>query len=103
MPEISRFFGIVIQMYADDHHPPHFHARYAGRAARIAIETHQVLAGSLPPKALALVIEWAAMHGDELRALGARSGSASTVEDRAAPLASTGHVARPFCRAAQRP
>ena len=65
MPEISRFFGIVIQMYADDHDPPHFHARYAGRVARIAIGTHEVLAGSLPPKALALVIEWAAMHGDE--------------------------------------
>ena len=68
MPEISRFYGIVIQMYADDHFPPHFHARYAGRAARIAIGTHEVLAGNLPPKALALVIEWAAMHGNELRA-----------------------------------
>lgn len=68
MPEISRFFGIVIQMYADDHAPPHFHARYAGHAARIAIETHEVLAGSLPPRALALVVEWAALHRDELLA-----------------------------------
>jgi hypothetical protein len=68
VPEISRFFGIVIQMYADDHHPPHFHARYAGREVAIAIETHQVLVGGLPPRALALVVEWAALHGDELRA-----------------------------------
>lgn len=68
MPEISRFFGIVIQMYADDHPRPHFHARYAGRSARIAIGTHEVLAGRLPPRALALVVEWAAEHVDELLA-----------------------------------
>lgn len=68
MPEISRFFGIVIQMYADDHVPPHFHARYAGRSAGIVIGTHEVLGGGLPPRALALVVEWAAMHVDDLLA-----------------------------------
>lgn len=68
MPEISRFYGIVIQMYADDHHPPHFRARYRGRSAKIAIETLEVLGGALTPRALALVVEWAAMHIDELRA-----------------------------------
>jgi hypothetical protein len=68
VPEISRFFGIVIQMYADDHPQPHFHARYAGRSARIAIGTHEVLAGRLPPRALALVVKWAALHVNELEA-----------------------------------
>ena len=67
MPEISRFYGIVIQMYLDDHQPAHFHARYAGREVAIAIETHEVLAGRLPSRALALVMEWAALHDEELR------------------------------------
>ena len=67
MPEISGFFGIVVQMYVDDHLPPHFHARHAGSEAVIAIGSHQVIAGRLSPRALALVIEWAAIHVDDLR------------------------------------
>jgi hypothetical protein len=66
MPEISRFFGIVIAMYYEDHEPPHFHARYGDSNACIAIEGSEVLAGSLPPRALGLVVEWAAIHRDEL-------------------------------------
>ncbi|MBN2498822.1 MAG: DUF4160 domain-containing protein [Deltaproteobacteria bacterium] len=66
MPEISRFFGIVIAMYYNDHEPPHFHARYGGEKALIAIETLQVLRGRLSPRALGLVVEWAALHVDEL-------------------------------------
>ncbi len=66
MPEISRFFGIVIAMYYEDHSPPHFHARYGQADALIAIEDSEVLAGSLPPRALGLVVEWAAIHRDEL-------------------------------------
>jgi len=62
MPEISRFFGIVIQMYYGDHDPPHFHVRYSGQKALIAIETLEVLRGQLPPRALSLVREWAALH-----------------------------------------
>jgi len=46
MPEISRFFGIVVQMYYADHDPPHLHVRYAGQRALIAIETLAVLRGS---------------------------------------------------------
>lgn len=68
MPEISRFFGIVIQMYYDDHDPPHFHVRYAGQKAIIAIETLSVLRGGLSPRALGLVTEWAARHQKELMA-----------------------------------
>jgi len=66
MPEISRFFGIVVQMYYADHDPPHFHVRYAEQRALVAIETLAVLRGSLSPRALALVTEWAALHRAEL-------------------------------------
>ncbi len=54
MPEISRFFGIVITMYADEHAPPHFHARYAEHQAVIKIENGETIAGSLPRHALRL-------------------------------------------------
>ena len=60
MPEISRFFGMVVQMYYADHEPPHFHVRYAEHRALISIETLSVLRGGLPPRALGLVTEWAA-------------------------------------------
>lgn len=66
MPEISRFFGIVIQMYYDDHPPPHFHAIYSGEEVQISIDPIQVLEGKLPPRAVSLVIEWAALHQREL-------------------------------------
>jgi hypothetical protein len=67
MPEISRFYGVVVQMYFGDHPPPHFHARYAGQAAKIDIGALAVIEGKLPARALGLVIEWAALHQDELR------------------------------------
>ncbi len=57
MPEISRFFGIVIYMYFDDHLPPHFHARYSGFEAVVDIESLTVLAGSLSHRALGMVVE----------------------------------------------
>jgi hypothetical protein len=66
MPEISRFFGIIVQMYYSDHDPPHFHVRYSGQKALIAIETLALLRGRLSPRALGLVTEWAAMHRAEL-------------------------------------
>ena len=68
MPEISRFFGIVIKMYWDDHNPPHFHAFYAGEQALIDIHTLSLFAGRLPPRAVGLVIEWANLHQQELLA-----------------------------------
>ena len=67
MPEISRFYGIVIQMYFGDHPPPHFHARYAGHSAKIDVDTLAVIDGKLPARALGLVTEWAALHQQELR------------------------------------
>jgi hypothetical protein len=67
MPEISRFFGIVITMYYNDHQPPHFHARYAGQTALIAIDALSILRGQLSPRVMGMVVEWAAVHQDELR------------------------------------
>jgi hypothetical protein len=59
MPEICRFFGIVIAMYYNDHLPPHFHAEYGGLEAVYAIESLELLRGSLPRRAHGMVVEWA--------------------------------------------
>jgi len=67
MPELSRFFGIVIRMFYSDHEPAHFHAMYGEYEALIEVDTLAVFRGSLPRRALALVLEWAALHRDELR------------------------------------
>ena len=67
MPELSRFFGIVIKMFINDHNPPpHFHASYGEQVALIDINALSVFAGRLPPRALGLVIEWATAHQQEL-------------------------------------
>jgi hypothetical protein len=55
MPEICRFYGIVIRMFFADHVPPHFHAEYGEHEARIAIDSLAVLSGRLPPRAMGLV------------------------------------------------
>ncbi len=68
MPVISYFFGIYIRMYQDDHNPPHFHIEYQGHQALMAIESGEILAGSLPKKAAKLVREWAIEHREELLA-----------------------------------
>lgn len=68
MPEISRFFGMVMAMYYNDHAPPHFHARYGKQKAMIGINPVELLEGKLSPKARALVLEWAQMHQEELMA-----------------------------------
>lgn len=66
MPTISAFYGILIQMFWQDHAPPHFHALYAESEALIDIHTLEILEGQLPRRALALVLEWAAEHRVEL-------------------------------------
>ena len=66
MPAISRFYGIVIGMYYDDHAPPHFHARYGEFQVSIAIQGLAVLSGSMPRRALALIREWATAHEVDL-------------------------------------
>ena len=67
MPEVSRFFGIIIRFYYNDHEPAHFHAAYGEHEALVEIDTLAVLRGELPRRALALVLEWAALHRVELR------------------------------------
>lgn len=67
MPEISRFYGIVIRMYGLDHAPPHMHAVYGEYEALIGIERVEVIRGRLPVRARRLVFEWARLHQDELR------------------------------------
>jgi hypothetical protein len=68
MPEISRFLGIVITMYFNDHNPPHFHVRYEDLRAIVGIDPLELRAGELPPRVLGLVMEWAEMHRAELAA-----------------------------------
>ena len=67
MPKISEFFGISIYIYYREHSPPHFHAFYAGSQASVSIQGLAVLAGSLPPRAMGLVVEWASQHLDDLQ------------------------------------
>ena len=66
MPEISRCFGIVVTMFHNDHLPPHFHVRYQGRRAVIAIEDLTLLRGTIAARAYGLVVEWALIHRAEL-------------------------------------
>ena len=67
MPEVTRFYGIVIYIYfAREHNPPHFHAAYNGKEGAFSIETLEMLYGNLPNKAQTLVKEWASMHQKEL-------------------------------------
>lgn len=68
MPEISRFFGIVIKMFFDDHNPPHFHAEYGGDLALVDIMRLSIFSGRLPARVLGLVIEWATLHQTDLMA-----------------------------------
>ena len=66
MPEISRFFGIIIAMYYNDHAPPHFHAKYGDLEAVIAIDNGEVVEGRLPHRDLGLIQEWREFHKAEL-------------------------------------
>lgn len=68
MPELSRFYSIVIKMlYKDNakHHKPHFHARYGEYEASIGIDG-ELLAGKIPSKQLKLIQAWAIIHEEEL-------------------------------------
>ena len=62
MPTISRFFGIAIRMYYEDHGRPHFHAYYGGYEAVVLIESVKILEGYLTRRAESLVLSWARQH-----------------------------------------
>jgi Domain of unknown function (DUF4160) len=66
MPEISRFYGIVIKMFSDDHNPPHFHAEYGEYKATFSIETGQMMQGDFPQNKRTLISAWSIIHKDEL-------------------------------------
>ena len=66
MPELSRFYGIVIRMFYGDHSPPHFHAVYQDEEIQVNIDTVHVIEGRMSRRATALVLEWARLHRDEL-------------------------------------
>ena len=66
MPELSRFLGIIIAMYFEDHNPPHFHVLYNEYDAAIDIKTSATLDGKVPPRILGLALEWAEIHKNEL-------------------------------------
>jgi hypothetical protein len=66
VPTISRFYGLAIRMYWDDHPFPHFHAIAAGRKAKVRIDQIEVLESTLTRRQLRMVCEWAAVHQPEL-------------------------------------
>ena len=69
MPEVCRFYGIVIKMFWNDHDPPHFHAEYGDSSAVIDIRTLATIGGRIPGRALGLIVEWAAARQPELMEL----------------------------------
>ncbi|MCC6208819.1 MAG: DUF4160 domain-containing protein [Gammaproteobacteria bacterium] len=66
MPELSRFFGIVVAMFYKEHLPPHFHAKYEGNQVSIRIDNGEILDGKLSTRALRLIEEWRFLHQTEL-------------------------------------
>ncbi len=79
MPSISRFHGIVISMFFDDHSPPHFHARAAGREAKVRIDNHEVIESKLTRRQLAMVSAWAGLHQRELEENWRRARNSETL------------------------
>ena len=65
MPEICRFYGIVIFMNYNDHEPPHFHARYQGQEVMIEIQTG-IVQGKMSKRSLRMLFEWSEIYRDEL-------------------------------------
>ena len=69
LPEISRFFGIIVRMYAEPgapHHRPHFHVYYQNHSAVYRIDPIEILSGTLPRRQQRLVEAWGELHQDEL-------------------------------------
>jgi hypothetical protein len=78
MPEISRFFGIRILMFYNDHAPPHFHAEYGGQRVSLEIQSLAVIEGQIQRRALGMVVEWArARVSANSRRIGSAPGRAS--------------------------
>ena len=67
MPEVARFYGIVIKLYFGDHPPPHFHAVYGEYIGVFSIRDISMIEGDLPLRAVRLVEEWCSIHQVELQ------------------------------------
>jgi hypothetical protein len=66
MPEIARFYGIIIKLFFGDHPPPHFHAVYGEYNAVFNIETLEMIEGDLPPRAVKMILEWGTQYQQTL-------------------------------------
>jgi hypothetical protein len=66
MPEIARFYGIIITMYFDDQHHPHFHARFGEYRASFTIDPPAFYTGSMPRRQQNMILGWAEIHQQEL-------------------------------------
>lgn len=66
MPEISRFLGISIKMFFNDHAPPHFHAFYGEYRASFCLNTLGIIEGWMPPRIRGYIVEWASLNIDDL-------------------------------------
>jgi hypothetical protein len=66
MPEVTRFYGIVVKLFFGDHLPPHFHVVYGEYNALFNIETLEMIEGDLPNRANKMVVEWATRYQSEL-------------------------------------
>lgn len=66
MPEISRFYGILIKMFSKEHNPPHLHAIYGNFKASFSLQSAQIIEGEFPPQKAALVTAWIILHQEQL-------------------------------------
>lgn len=85
MPELSRFYGLIILLRFREHPPPHFHVKYQEHQASINMATLETTAGWLPTRAKALMLEWASEHREEMLAAWNEVQSGRTPE-KIAPL-----------------
>ena len=85
MPEISRFYGLIIKMFYRDHLPPHFHVEYQEHEGIFEIKTLEMIEGELPSRAKILAIEWALLHRKELEKNWERRTKGETIK-RIEPL-----------------
>jgi Domain of unknown function (DUF4160) len=81
VPTISRFHGIVIAMYYDDHGRPQFHARHGGGQAKVRVDQVEVIESSLPVRQLRLVLAWAELHREELLENWQRAGAGARLQE----------------------
>ncbi len=81
MPIVSRFYGIVITMYYDDRHQPHFHARYAEYQASFSVEPPALYVGAMPRRQQNLILAWAELHQKELLANWQRARDGLLMQD----------------------